>query len=142
VREGVERLGREKRIKDYHSGRMVFLTSVEELEGQVVVAITGKKGDDEITVELETGEKYLMYHAQDCCESVYVEDIIGDPNDLIGSPLTMAEEVNSDNEPGAHGDESFTWTFYKLATVKGYVTIRWYGTSNGYYSESVDFVQL
>ena len=84
--------------------------------------------------------EYEMFHDYDCCENVYIEDICGDINNLIGSKIIMAEEVtNRDLPPLNKYDESYTWTFYKFATVKGYVTMRWYGESNGYYSERVDF---
>ena len=68
-------------------------------------------------------------------------------SDLVGSPILMAEEVTYvDEHPPEIGhrqtDESWTWTFYKFATVKGYVTIRWLGESNGYYSESVSFGKI
>jgi hypothetical protein len=97
---------------------------------------------DRIEFTLDSGETHALYHSQDCCEHVAVEDIAGDLNDLVGSPITMAEETTSNENPksdGSYPPDSFTWTFYKFATVKGYVTIRWWGESNGYYSESVDF---
>lgn len=114
---------------------------ISELLGKVISKID--KLNDEIVFTLEDGTQYKMYHSQDCCEYVRIEDITGDVDDLIGYPITLAEESTNSTEPPAGGsDESYLWTYYRLATVKGYVTIRWFGSSNGYYSESVDFVKL
>ena len=103
-------------------------------------------GAEEIRFTTSEGEIYQLMHDQDCCESVSVEDVTGDVNDLLGTPITLAEESTNNDvffyKEGAYVDESFTWTFYKLATVKGYVDIRWLGTSNGYYSEGVSFYKL
>lgn len=115
-----------------------------ELLGKVFKEV--KASDDQIDFITEDGETYTMYHSQDCCESVSVESIVGDLDDLIGNPILLAEEaVSNENPEGVeeeNQDYSFTWTFYKLATIKGYVDIRWYGESNGYYSESVDLYKL
>ncbi|WP_438451756.1 DUF7448 domain-containing protein, partial [Listeria monocytogenes] len=67
----------------------------EALLGKTLVSVTGlEEGSDEVTFMAETGEVYSMYHQQDCCESVYIESVTGDVNDLIGTPILMAEEVS------------------------------------------------
>lgn len=115
---------------------------IEEMIGKTCSSVDVK--DEEIIFKTTEGQKYCMYHSQSCCESVNIEDVAGDIKDLIGSPILKAEEVSDSKDPppkDAYCD-SYTWTFYKLATIKGSVTIRWYGSSNGYYSESVSFVRL
>jgi hypothetical protein len=104
-------------------------------------------GYDEIHFKTEGGRHWRLHHSQDCCENVEVEDICGELQDLVGSPIMMAEESESSENPegysgGEYQRESFTWTFYRLATVNGYVNMRFYGYSNGYYSEGVDFEEF
>jgi hypothetical protein len=115
-----------------------------DLLGKTLVAVSGAVGDDKMDFDCADGSKYRLYHDQECCERVLVEDICGDVAELIGQPILLAEEVSHGDDP--EGDtreyESHTWTFYKLATNKGAVTIRWLGESNGYYSESVSFMKI
>lgn len=111
--------------------------------GKTLQNITGGKGDDELIFAFDDGSRYRMFHDQNCCERVWLEDVCGRLEDLIGSPLLQAEEASEDGPgPLSEYHDSHTWTFYKFATIKGYVTLRWYGTSNGYYSERVDIELL
>jgi len=112
-----------------------------ELIGKTLTKIDIDKSSEKINFYCSDGAIYSMFHCQLCCESVDMHDIIGNIEDLIDSPILMAEET-SDSGNKDDGETSYSWTFYKLATIKGYVTISWYGTSNGYYSESADFVQI
>lgn len=116
----------------------------EDLIGKTITKIEGaEKGNDCITFYTREGDIYQLSHYQDCCESVYIEDVCGDINDLLNSPIMRASEDTNRTDPPAEGsDDSYTWTFYNIATFNGHVTIRWFGSSNGYYSESVDFVKM
>lgn len=91
---------------------------------------------DNLTFVVSESEIYYMHHNQDCCESVTIEDIYGELEWLVGEPILLAEERSNQEDTG---EGSQTWTFYEIATIKGSVTIRWHGQSNGYYSERVDF---
>ena len=129
----------------------------DDMLGQIVVDIE-RDGDEELTFKMEDGATWRMYHQTDCCEYVTIDDIVGDLDDLIGHPILQAEAVACQNLKelpsedmmwmvltdtlSSRSDESETWTFYKFATIKGSVNIRWYGSSNGYYSEDVSFYKV
>jgi hypothetical protein len=111
---------------------------ISELVGQTLVSIK-RTESEEIIFETDYSF-YMLCHYQDCCESVCIESVVGDLQDLVGTPITLAEEVVGEcvvNDWG--GDQQYT--FYKFATIKGYVDIRWNGESNGYYSVGVSFMK-
>lgn len=129
------------------------------------VIVSENDGDDRINFLTVDGDNFQLFHSQSCCERVVIESINGDLDDLIGTPILVAEERCSDKDPDEvikrrlreksvweeanpgetyyeYTPESQTWTFYTIRTIKGSVDIRWHGSSNGYYSESVDFTRL
>ena len=127
------------------------ITNVNGMLGLTLASIQVANNQDLINFTTTCGRVFVMYHSQDCCEEVEIEDICGDLKDLIGSPLTNSEEVSNYHKAFSlihptnkeeESDDSFTWTYYKFDTNKGGVTIRWFGTSNGYYSEDVDFKEI
>jgi hypothetical protein len=124
---------------------MTTHAKIEDLLGKTCTSVKGAVGGYCLLFKFSDGSAYSFIHQQDCCEIVTIEDITGDLSDLVGTPLLKAEEAsqsntNPDGTVSTCPDDSFTWTFYKFATIKGYVDVRWYGASNGYYSESVSLI--
>ena len=113
--------------------------TIKQLHNKTLSRVEYKdKLDDELWFYTDDNKAIRLWHRQDCCESVNVDDIAGDLNDLVGSPLLRAEVRTEDGE-SSYGD--LMYTYYELATIKGSVTIRWYGSSNGYYSTRVDLAE-
>lgn len=110
------------------------IVNVNEMQDQTFTSVK-QVGYDQIHFQNDK-VRYILYHDQDCCESVTVEEIIGDLEDLENLPLLISREDTNADGPELD-EESYQWTFYNFATYKGYVTIRFLGVSNGYYSEEV-----
>lgn len=130
------------------SWRFWSMLTIEEVNNHLksgLFKVVGlEKDSKEVKFYCKDGYIIKMFHDQDCCENVYLEsaDSIDNENDIYTDcEFCVLEETSECGENDDFwGHEHYTWTFYKVRTNKGYDTIRWYGTSNGYYSESVDFI--
>ena len=120
--------------------------TIKSFLGRTFTEIAVNDDNTEIRVICNDNKtEFWVYHEQKCCEQVYIEDIVGNLQDLLNSEIIMAEEESNTKYTECGYEPKYSqpiklWTFYKLATNKGYVTIRWYGTSNGFYSEKVSIL--
>ena len=117
---------------------------ISVLKGQRIVKIT--KGNNLIRFDTDQ-HSYIMQHNQDCCESVSINKIVGDLQSLVGKKIISASDIVGTEKPAEcetpeYHDESFTWSTFILKAKGIEVKIVWYGTSNGYYSETVNIDQV
>ena len=139
--EHQKELEQQQAYEEYRQKLEASDIQIEKLIGLTLKEI--KVDDDEFIFITECGRTFVMYHEQDCCEDVSIDDICGNLEALIGALFMVAEESsNSDNPKSPYYEESYTWTFYRIGNILEFVVIRWYGESNGYYSESVNFREI
>ena len=120
----------------YYKYRSNNMCSIDELVGKVVM---GLAYSDEYFQILTDDCVYAFYHEYSCCESVWLTQVDGISDKIIGSRIVIAEKVvdGKDTEYG-----HITWSFYKIGTNKGMIDFRFQGESNGYYSETVDLIKI
>jgi hypothetical protein len=111
---------------------MTAVKKYEEMLGETMASVTGAPGGDVMVFTSLAGDEFRFTDPADY-STVYLEDIVGDLGDLCGSPIVLAEAVSEDAADDGH--DSATWTFLRYGTAKGTVTVRWFGSSNGYYAE-------
>lgn len=115
---------------------------MNSLLGEILTHIDIDENNDQIMLTTESGRKIMIYHIQDCCESVRIESVSGDCKKLIGKAILVSDELVYSGDPPDEYSESWTRTDLTFKVNDETVIVRWIGESNGYYSESVDFQEL
>ena len=132
--------------------------SVPSVINKIIYRVEGLHDySDSVRLFFEDSDKGLeILHMYDCSETVEIIDVVGDVEDLIGAPVVDVSIISSPEHPDfiallnqnpeaankpyelndtKNADEEVSWSFTKIRTTKGEVSLRWLGHSNGWYSE-------
>jgi hypothetical protein len=110
----------------------VKVEKIDCIIGKIIEKIDANESNDVMKFVFQDNSSIEFYHDQDCCEDVHIEDVCGDLDDLLNTPLLVAESSTKDED---NGD---TWTFYIFSTIKGTINVRWLGYDS-YYSLDVEW---
>ena len=127
---------------DYNAAACYWRVPLSELVGKTIVKLEQVDDWRELRFFCSDGTIYALHHIQECCENVYLEDVNGELSWLLDTPILMADEAQGETGMEEELWTEYRWTFYRFATRKGYVDLRFLGFSNGYYSEKMDFIRI
>lgn len=122
----------------------------EEIIGKVLKDYSVNGNYDKLTLRFDDDSCCKFYHEQDCCENVQIHS---DSLELEFLRLYFGKEITGfyQDEPSIKPEEifdaerlrwldSYTVTDLVFQFGEEKVVVRWLGESNGYYSESVNFM--
>lgn len=112
--------------------------TIEELIGKTIVAF--RFAVAEVIIDTKDGTRFCLYHKQDCCESVVLQELVGDIKTLLNEVVLEATQTFETPEDSEE-HESVTLTDFTIRTAKGTVVLHWIGKSNGYHSETVEITK-
>ena len=79
----------------YTPGQYASISKFEQLQGMTITAVVYKEVNESLLIHLNTHVLEMIHH-QDCCETVYLADVVGSFEDLIGYPLLEVSESTVD----------------------------------------------
>ena len=116
---------------------------IGSLVGETLTYIDTDDKNEEIMLTTASGRRIKIFHSQDCCETVRIEDTEGNWHDLIGKVIIEASaDVQPEGDPPPEYPDSWTRTALTFKVDGATVISRWIGESNGYYSEDVDLEDI
>jgi len=104
-----------------------------DLVGKTIVRGDMRKGADKVWFETADGMLFTMFMYEDPMteQAVWLEDVVGDMDIILNTEILKAEVVTRESQGDPASDWRYQdWTYYKLATIKGYVDMRWCGVSS------------
>lgn len=139
------------------------IPDISELKGLVITGFNFT--NDEMALRCEDCRGYTpgthrfpvrgfrFFHNRDCCESVTIVSVEGDLAKVLYAEVLEATQDADNSGVGwrpewgekpadCYTDESVTRTVFTFHTKDATLRVVWIGTSNGYYSESVDMEEL
>jgi hypothetical protein len=114
-------------------------TDLSVLKGEILTEIDCDENDEVILLTTESGRQFKLYHSQDCCERVYIQEF-DNYKALIGKKII--EVTDEENDVSKDYYDSATETVITFRVNDATVINRWIGESNGYYSERVNFMEI
>lgn len=118
---------------NYQSWEVLYGKTLREVSDSV----------DTLLLTFTDGTKLEFYHAQDCCENVFITGYIFSNSFVEGFKPYYNQKLISITESEVSGDTtygSYTKTTFTLKFEYGKeFEVHWFGESNGYYSEGVSY---